>query len=111
MDILPPLRTTALGLLTATVLSACVVAPTAPYPAEPVVIVRQPPPPAYAEVVPAPPYPGAVWISGYWGWAHNRHEWVPGRYERARPGYRWQPHRWQQRQQGGWGLQGGVWVR
>lgn len=63
-----------MGLLAATVLSACVVAPPAPYPTEPVVIVQHPPPQPYAEPLPPPPYPGAVWISGYWAWARNHHE-------------------------------------
>ena len=111
MNTLPLIRSVATSALAAAALSACVVAPYAPYPSEPVVIAQQPPPPPYAEVVPVAPYPGAVWISGYWGWARNRHEWVPGRYERPRPGYRWRPHRWQPHARGGWQLEGGVWVR
>ena len=52
-----------------------------------------PPPPRY-EVVPAPPYVGAVWIGGYWGWRGRAHVWVPGRYVRPRPGYVYVPHNW-----------------
>lgn len=114
MNTLLPLRSVAASALAAAALSACVVTP-APYPAsypgEPTVIIQQQPPAPYAEVVPAAPYPGAVWISGYWGWARNRHEWVPGRYERPRPGYRWHPHRWHPHPRGGWALQGGIWGR
>lgn len=110
MNTLPLIRCMAIGALATATLSACVIAP-APYPSEPVVVVRQPPPQPYAEVVPVAPYPGAIWISGYWGWTRNRHEWVPGHYERPRPGYHWQPHRWHQQPRGGWSLEGGVWSR
>ena len=44
------------------------------YPPEPVVVSADaPPPPAY-EVVPAPPYPTAVWVNGYW--IRQPHSWV-----------------------------------
>ena len=58
----------------------------------------------------APPYAGAVWIGGYWGWRGGRHEWVGGRWEAGRPGYGWQPHRWVQHDNR-WHLEGGGWVR
>jgi len=117
-----------LAPLTAAALSACVVAP---YPArrvvysEPVPAGQQPvpvnsydsdvvvdvaPPAPYVEVQPAIPYPGAIWIGGYWGWGGGRHYWVPGRWDRPRPGYRWQPHAWYN-QGGHWHLRGGGWVR
>ena len=54
------------------------------------------PPAPYYETLPAPPFAGAVWINGYWGWRGGRHVWVGGRYEHGRPGYAWQPHRWVQ---------------
>ena len=69
------------------------------------------PPAPYVEVQPAVPYPGAVWINGYWNWSGNRHTWVPGRYDRPRPGWRWQPRRWERAPRGGWHSQGGGWVR
>jgi len=113
--------------LSALLLSACVVAP---YPyaqrrvvyAEPVpagggpayeesnVVVDVAPPAPYVEVVPALPYPGAIWIGGYWGWSGGRHQWVPGRWEHGRPGYHWRPHAWVN-QGGRWQLHGGGWVR
>lgn len=96
-------------------LSACVVAPyprqAAYYPeaSGPVIVADVPPPPLYAEVVPAPPFAGGVWIGGYWGWSGGRHQWVGGRWERPRPGYAWAPHRWEQRG-GRWHLHQGGWV-
>ena len=49
------------------------------------------PPAPYAEVVPVGPFPGAVWIGGYWGWAGGRHNWVAGPLGAGRPGYAWRP--------------------
>ena len=101
---------TVAAVLAALSLSACVVAPYAPYGAEygaPVVTDVAPPAP-YVEAIPAIPYPGAIWIGGYWGWSGHRHQWVGGRWERPRPGYGWNPYRWEQRgnrwqfHQGGW---------
>ena len=69
------------------------------------------PPAPYYEVQPALPYPGAVWIGGYWRWGGHRHVWVPGRYERPRPGHHYVPHRWHRSPHGGWYLQGGAWMR
>lgn len=105
-------RHAVLGTTVALSLSACVVTP---YPTGQDIygnaVVTMPPPAPYAEVVPAMPYAGAIWINGYWGWQQGRHHWVPGRYERARPGYRWEPHRWQQAPRGGWHQRGGRWAR
>ena len=97
----------------AVVLSACVVAPARPVryaPAEEFVVTDVAPPAPYVETLPPPPYAGAVWINGYWGWRANRHVWVGGRYEAPRAGYAWHPHRWVQRD-GRWHLEGGVWLR
>ena len=112
-------------------LSACVVAPYparrvvysqpvptyapapvyAPQPVEePEYIVDVPPPALYGEAQPLMPFPGAVWIGGYWGWGGGRHAWVPGRWDRPRPGYAWRPHAWVP-EGGRWRLQGGGWVR
>ena len=109
------LATIALPTLAALGLVGCVVAPVPPaqygYGAPAYDVVNVPPPAPQYEVVGVAPYPGAIWISGYWNWSGNRHHWVPGRYERPRPGYRWQPHRWDRSPRGGWYLQGGGWVR
>ncbi|MDQ6679576.1 MAG: hypothetical protein M3Y67_01250 [Pseudomonadota bacterium] len=107
------LKTVAVAL-SALALSACVVAPyprqSAYYPEAGGVYAEAPPPAPYVEVVPAIPYPGAVWIGGYWGWSGGRHNWVGGRWERPRPGYAWAPHRWEQRGSR-WHLRDGGWVR
>jgi hypothetical protein len=94
-------------------LGGCVVAPVPSQygygaPAYGVVNV-QPPAPQY-EAVGVAPYPGAVWITGYWGWANGRYAWNRGYWHAPRPGYRWAPHRWVQ-QGGGWHSQGGRWER
>lgn len=109
-------RLAAVSLLAAAGLSACVVAP-APrravaYPVDEVVVESNVPPPApYTEVVPAAPYPGAIWVGGYWGWSGGRHQWVPGYWTQPRPGYHWRPRRWEPAPRGGWVLRGGFWVR
>lgn len=91
-------------------LTGCVVAPSPPHHVyyEPVMVA---PPPPRVEVIGVAPYPGYVWIGGYWTWhAHShRHHWVPGRWEAPRPGHYWEPHRWE-RQGEGWRERPGQWV-
>ncbi len=100
------LAVAATGLL----LSGCVVAPAQPvYTTGEVYAPMAPPPPRY-EVVPVLPFPGAIWISGYWNWSGGHHVWVPGRYMAPRPGYQWRPHQWAPRPGGGWALHGGQWA-
>ena len=105
-----------LALGAGALLSGCIVVPAhhaygGGYTTAPAVMVVDTPPPApYAEVIPATPYPGAVWIGGYWGWNGGRHQWVPGYYDRGRPGYRYEPHRWENRG-GRWHLHAGGWIR
>jgi len=106
-----------LALASAALLSACVVVPAqragyygGGYGDGSEVIVDTPPPAPYAEVVPVMPYPGAVWVGGYWGWRGGRHQWVPGYYERPHPGYRYEPNRWENRG-GRWHLRIGGWFR
>jgi len=105
-------RTTRIALLAAvmssTMLTGCVVATAQPaythY--EPVMA----PPPHRVEVIGVAPYPGHVWIGGYWGWGGRGHHWVPGRWEAPRHGYRWEPHRWE-RHDRGWRERPGRWER
>jgi len=116
--------------MSAVMLSACVVAPYPqrvvysqpvpagqpyypegqPVPVESTVVVDVAPPAPYVEVVPAIPFPDAIWIGGYWGWYGGRHQWVPGRWDHPRPGYHWRAHAWVN-QGGRWHLHGGGWVR
>jgi hypothetical protein len=67
-----------------------------PHPRHDYVIVAPPPPPR-VEVIGVAPYPGYVWIGGYWTWhaPSHSHHWVPGRWEAPRPGHYWEPHRWE----------------
>jgi hypothetical protein len=44
-------------------------------------------PAPYVEVVPAIPFPGALWIGGYWGWGGGQRQWVPGRWEQPHHGH------------------------
>ena len=67
------------------------------------------PPVVQAEVVPPPPYAGAVWTGGYWVWRGGRHIWVPGRYVVARPGRVWVPQVWVRGPHGGWRAVPGHW--
>lgn len=103
----------ALPSLAALALAGCVVAPVPPqygYGAPGYDVVNVPPPSPQYEAVGVAPYPGAIWISGYWGWASGRYVWNRGYWHAPRPGYRWAPHRWVQ-QGGGWRAQGGHWER
>jgi len=65
------------------------------------------PPAPVAEVQPALPFTGAIWIGGFWNWSGGRYAWVPGRYERPRAGYSWEPRRWTKGSGGRWQLNGG----
>ncbi|MBM3391618.1 MAG: hypothetical protein FJY34_06540 [Betaproteobacteria bacterium] len=93
-------------------LTACVVAPSAPTPHAYYDRVIVAPPPPRVEVVRVAPYPGYIWIGGYWSWhGHShQHHWVPGRWEAPRHGHRWVPHRWEQHK-GHWREHPGRWER
>lgn len=96
-----------------TLLGGCVVAPApyavAPYPG-PAVVATVPPPAPMVEPVGVAPYPGYIWISGFWGWGGGRYVWHGGHWAPPRPGYRWVPHRWVH-QPDGWHGEGGRWER
>ena len=47
--------------------------------------VRPAPPPLQVEVVGAAPYPGAVWVGGYWAWMHGGYVWIAGHWTPAPP--------------------------
>jgi hypothetical protein len=50
----------------------------------------QGPPPPRVEHPWGRPYPGAVWIPGYYQWTHGRYVWVAGYYTYPpRPGSHW----------------------
>ena len=97
-----------LSLLASAVLAGCVVVPDQRHYAGGVVMVAPPPP--REEAPGMAPVPGYVWLSGYWGWAGNRHEWVPGHWDAPRPGRHWVAHAWV-RQGDGWLLRPGHWQR
>ena len=96
------------GLFIAAALPACVVAPDQGHYVGGVVMVAPPAP--RVEVVGVAPYPGYVWIGGYWGWVGGRHEWVPGRWLTGRPGYHWVGYAWV-RAGDGWRMRPGHWER
>jgi hypothetical protein len=70
--------------------------------------VDTPPPPPQTEVVGVAPYPGAIYVDGYWAHRGGRYTWQPGYWDRPRPNRIYRPHRWEQRgnryyyQRGGW---------
>ncbi len=80
-------------VLSSLVLSGCVVATAQPAYVrhEPVLVA---PPPPSVEVIGVAPYPGYVWIGGYWTWREHRHHWVPGRWERHGREWRERPGHW-----------------
>lgn len=52
------------------------------------------PPPAPIEQHDAPPFPGAVWIAGWWWYDGIDFLWVAGRWSAAPTGQTWLPPRW-----------------
>jgi hypothetical protein len=93
-------------------LGGCAVYPAGgPYyggPADQVVVAPYGPPPLVAESYGVAPYPGDLWIGGYWGWSGGRHVWTPGRWEHPRAGYHWVPRTWEQHGNQ-WHQRGGHW--
>jgi hypothetical protein len=76
-------------------------------PADGTVVTYDPPAPI-VEYVPASPYPGFVWIDGFWGWNGGWY-WTAGHY--SRPPYRgaaWVAGAWV-RGGRGWAWHGGRW--
>jgi hypothetical protein len=53
------------------------------------------PPRNIAERRTPPPFRGAVWIAGYWGWDGEHHNWVSGRWSARHAKSVWTPDRWQ----------------
>jgi hypothetical protein len=98
--------------LAAALLAGCVAVPVGYYQQQPYQgdVVPVPPPAPQYEAIGVAPYPGWLWISGYWGWNVNRHVWIGGHWEAPRPGYRWVPPQWQQRGRG-WQQAPGRWAR
>ena len=61
------------------------------------VAVEEAPPEAVAELRPAAPFAGAVWIPGYWAWHGRHHVWVGGHWSAPRAGNSWEADRWEHR--------------
>ena len=95
-------------LLAGALLGGCVVAPAPGYYGGGAVVTVAPPAPQ-VEVVGVAPYPGYVWMGGYWDWVGGRHVWVGGRWAPGRPGYHWVPHQWVAAR-GGWRMAPGHWA-
>jgi hypothetical protein len=72
--------------------------------------VAEAPPAPRVEYYGAAPYPGYIWIGGYWHWGAGRYLWTPGHWAAPRPGYNWQPRRWVHEGRG-WRMEGGRWDR
>ena len=91
-------------------LSACVVTPYGEgYAQVSPGVVTVAPPVAVVDSVGVAPYPGYVWIGGFWNWSGGRHVWVPGYWSAPRPGFSWVPHTWV-REGGGYRLHEGHWA-
>lgn len=72
-----------------------------------VLIVREAPPPARAEKIPAARR-GHEWIPGYWDWNGRRYTWVAGHHEKIRPGQMYHRPEWR-KSRDGWELDRGGW--
>ena len=94
-------------IVAAALLSGCYVGPAPGYYGG---VVTVAPPAPQVEVYGVAPYPGAVWIGGYWNWVGGRHVWVGGHWDHGRPGYHWVPHAWVH-EGGGWRMHQGHWAR
>ena len=79
-----------------------------PEPAQPIEVEAAPPAPI-AEVQPAAPFGGAVWIPGYWQWNGHHHVWVGGHWSAPRAGWVWEPHKWEHGPRGRWHHVPGHW--
>ena len=99
-----------LGLVTTMIVSGCVfrARPLVEVETGPLVVIDPPPP--RVEVIGVAPYPGYIWIGGYWVWEGGAYQWAPGRWEQPRPGYQWEPRSWY-KHKGGWKAKGGSWKR
>ena len=104
------------ALLPLGLVAGCVVTPApyyATYPAYTApsyVAVPSPPPAPRVDVVGVAPYPGYLWISGFWSWGGASYVWHPGRWTAPRPGYVWSAPSWE-RHGGGWRERPGYWRR
>ena len=98
-----------LGIALVTALAcACALVPVGPS-VQGEVIIEAAPPPTQVEAIPVAPYPGGVWIEGYWHWNGVRYVWYGGHYERPRPGWVWVAHRWYRGPRGRWHFVRGHW--
>jgi hypothetical protein len=82
-------------------------------PVAPVVSVAVAPPPPATEIPPRQPYPGAVWMAGYWDWRADlgRHVWVAGHWATPpRAGVVWMPPQWRMSPSGSYYRVPGRWV-
>jgi len=98
-----------LAVATISLCSCIVEAPPSAAMAEDGVVVREVPPPARVEVVPASPGPAYVWIDGTWARHGGAWVWAPGRWiPRPHAAAVWIPGHWVSRH-GGWVWVGGYW--
>jgi hypothetical protein len=67
------------------------------------------PPAPLPEVAIDSPWPGGIWLQGFWSWDGSRYVWMPGKWERPHDGWSWQPHRWVRRGRH-WRFVPGRWV-
>lgn len=109
-----PLRPGVRSLLLTMVLAGCAAPPTPPIeiPGEgDVTVVASPPPPSRPpEPTTDSPWPGAVFLSGYFTWDGRAWAWIGGHWEDGRPGFAWTPSRWERRG-ARWALVRGGWRR
>lgn len=105
------IRHAAIAVALPLALGACVVAPPGYYRhgyyGAGIVIA---PPAPQVEYYGQAPYPGDVWIGGYWQWTGGGYRWQRGYWSAPRAGYRWEPRRWVHGDDG-WRIEGGRWER
>lgn len=106
------IRNAAIALVLPLALGACVVGPPGYYGDDyysgGAVLVAPPAP--QVEYYGRAPYPGDIWIGGYWQWTGGGYRWQRGYWSAPRPGYYWEPRRWV-RGEDGWRMEGGRWAR
>jgi hypothetical protein len=76
-------------------------------------VVSVPPPAPVDEVPPREPYPGAVWMSGYWDYRIDlgRHVWIAGHWAAPpREGVVYMPPTWRSDGRGRWYRVSGRWM-
>lgn len=98
------------GIIAAVVLASCAYPSPVHSPVDnPTALSEVTPPLPLPEMTDDTPWPGAIWLAGYWDWDGVRYIWNPGRWASASEGWRWSPGHWESTDRG-WRFVGARWI-